>query len=261
MSFVQRFLGRNRWEIAATIFPFVVDAIHFFFFEQLNGVLRGVLATPGTASAVLLVCLYFGWLVSLVAVGTLVPETQLKPLALTVREKDGRVSTLATTWPKFVFFYPSLLFGLLFMMLIIQATGMDLNAPAVSENVQSFVIGGAVLLFIAHCIVAAVDGTPKHVATSPTFFIVLVPVVLVGEIVLNLATAAWLHYFGADAKDLAEASARSGGELVFGSIFFLLVFAGPRFTFLSRHFTVLSLASGLAFVIWEVWLTLDRIAF
>lgn len=259
MTLVQRFLGRNRWEIAATLVPVGADVVHFLLFERLNDALRGLLRTPGFAPAAALLALYVGWLVSLVFVGKLRPEVRLRELELTVRGDDGRVIKTKTTWPK-ILFLPVAPFGALFLMMIVGATGLSDGTSVVPENVQMGLVGVGVLAFFGHVIIAAVDVTPVHEATSPTYLAVLVPVVVVGEVVLNLATAAWLHYFGADAAGMAAARARSGGELALAMLLFLLVFAGPRFTFLSRHFTLPSLLSGLAFVTWEVWETLDRIA-
>ena len=270
MASVRAFLGRNRWEVASTLFPLAADALHWAFFEPLNGALRQLLATPGETAVYLLSGLYLVWLVSLVFVGHLEPEVRLRAVTFEVRVaagQPGRTSTTRTTWPKILFFYPSLLFGMTWLMLIMQATGMSdgpQENPIVSESFQFGAMLTAVGHFLAHCIIAAVDVTPRHAAGTPGHLAVLVPVVLIGELVLNLATAAWLQFFSPSATDaatLAETSARSGGELVGASLLFLLLFAGPRFTFLARHFTPLALLSGLVFIVWEVWETLDRVAF
>lgn len=256
-------LGGSGWEVASGLLPVVLDAAHLAVFEPLNALLRGLLAAPGPLAVVVLAGAYLGWLVTLALVGTLAPEAPPPTLELTTRAADRRTTTTRTTWPRLVFFYPSLLFGVLLVMLIVRATG-DLDAPAVPAGLQDLALGAAVLLFFAHVVVAAVDVTPRHPPTGRAHFVVLVPVLVVGELVLNLATAAWLHLFGvaADAApaDVAAAAARSGGELAVALLLFLPVFAGPRFTALARSFTLTSLASGLALVVWEVWGTLDRVA-
>lgn len=258
MDLLRRYLGRNGWEVAATLFPLAADLVHWALFEPLNDWIRSLLETQGTRPALLLLGTYLAWLVSLVLVGRLEPEVRLRPLELAVRDRDGRARRLRTSWPKLLFFYPSLLFGAVWLMLLARCAGLTSRAPVMSDGAQQAVLLAAAGLFIGHCVIAAVEVRPRHAAGTPGHLAVLVPVVLVGELTLNLATAAWLVLF---APGPAEQPVRSPGTFALALPLFLLCFAGPRFAFLSRHFTLPALLGGLGFVAWEVWETLAQVAF
>lgn len=247
----RRLFGHNGWAVAATVFPLAADAAHFWWFDALNGALRRLLATPGFAAIVTLAGLYAAWLVTLSLVGRLRvedPGTQVPMGEVELRTADGGRRRVRFPWPKLLFFYPSLLFGLVWVMLIVQATGSS-SAPAVPSAAQDWTLGVAVLLFVAHVIVAAVDVTPRHAAGTPAHLGLLVPVVLIGELALNLASAAWWVLLADEGA--TGPAVRTPGELFGATLLFLVCFAGPRFTFLSRHFTWPALLSGLAFVVWD----------
>ncbi len=261
---VRRFFdaGQGPWALASTLCPVVADVVHFVVFDDLNARLSGVLQAPGTASVVLLAGLYALWLVSLVFVGRLVPETPM-PVGETTLREGSLTRKVRFAWPKLLFFYPSLAFGLVCMMSIVQATGGLGEAAAMTEGLQDAALGAGLVLFVAHIIIAAVDVRPRHALGHPAHFGVLLPVVLVGEVMLNLATALFLNAFGPDpAKpaQVAEAAGRSTSELVLAVLLFLVFFAAPRFTALSRHFTWPSLVSGFALVVWEIDGLLGRLA-
>lgn len=263
MDWIRRLLGGNAWAAAAALFPVAADAVHWWLFDPLNERMRALLVRPGGASAFGLLGLYAAWLATLALVGRLAPEAPPPAVEMEVRGQDGRRGRLRTTWPKLLFFYPSLLFGAMWMVLVAQALGLEQTVAPVSDRLQSTLLLLGVGLFLAHCVIAAVEPAPRLAAGTPGHFAVLVPVVLVGEVALNLATAAWLTAFGPDPSRPAQAAAaaqRSGAEFALALVLFLLCFAGPRFTFLYRSFTWPALLSGLAFVAWEVWATLDRVA-
>ncbi len=261
---MRRLFASGPWAVAAMLFPVVADGVHFFVFDALNERWLRVLNTPGTGAVTLLAGLYALWLVSLVFVGWLEPSSPTPMGEATLRE-GLRTRKVRFAWPKLLFFYPSLLFGLVCMMAIFQATGGMASAAAagaVPEGLQDVALGAGLVLFVSHIIIAAVDVRPRFPAGHPGHFGVLVPVVLVGEVMLNLATALFLRAFGPDPakpEQLASAAARSTSELFLAVMLFVLFFAGPRFTALSRHFTWPSLVSGLALVVWEMHGLLDRL--
>lgn len=261
---MRRLFASGPWAVAAMLFPVVADGVHFFVFDALNERWLRVLNAPGTGAVTLLAGLYALWLVSLVFVGWLEPSSPTPMGEATLRE-GLRTRKVRFAWPKLLFFYPSLLFGLVCMMAIFQATGGMASAAAagaVPEGLQDVALGAGLVLFVSHIIIAAVDVRPRFPPGHPAHFGVLVPVVLVGEVMLNLATALFLRAFGPDPakpEQLASAAARSTSELFLAVMLFVLFFAGPRFTALSRHFTWPSLVSGLALVVWEMHGLLDRL--
>jgi hypothetical protein len=237
---MRSWFGHNRWAVAATLFPVLADAVHWLFFDRLNALWLGLLATPGLPALAVLSLTDLVWLVSLVYVGRLVAPPRA-----------------GFPWARFAFFYPSVGFALVLLMAIVQsAQGVDAWLDAA--------IGIAFCLFIAHLLVAAVDVKPRYTSGTPAHLLALVAVVLVGEVVLNLSAALFVHSFGPDPADAAAVAAaaaeHTSGEFLLAALLFVPFFAGPRFTFLSREFSWPALASGVAFVLWELHGLLGAVA-
>lgn len=248
---VARRTGRG-WELAATGFPVAVDVVHFFLFDLLNHPLRELLATPSIGAMLALLGMYFAFAVSLFFVGRLRPELAIKTLTLHTRDDDGRERSTKTTWPQFVFFYPSFGFGILMIMAIVTASGMTAKESGVSEGMQQLAIGGGLVVFFVQLGAQLTDVEPRHSANEPGYFATLVPVVLISEVMLNLSVALWHRFLGLDAAGPSHAAPSLIGFLVTAPIF-LLFFAVPRFTLMSRSFSWPGLFSGLALALYELW--------
>jgi hypothetical protein len=243
--------GRG-YELAATAFPVVVDVVHFFLFDLLNRPLRALLATPSVGAVLALLGLYLAFSVSLYFVGRLRPEMALKTLMLHSRGDDGRVRATKTTWPQFLFFYPSFGFGILMITAIVGASGMTGASSAVSEHWQQIAIVGGVVVFIVQLGGMLTDIEPRYAANEPGYLATLVPVVLVSEVMLNLSVALWHRFLGLDANGPAPPSPSVAGFLVAAPLF-LLFFAVPRFTVMSRSFSWPGLFTALGLALWELW--------
>ncbi len=244
------------WALIATAFPVAVDLLHFVIFDDLNAVFVGWLSAPGVGAVVGILSIYAAFCVSLVFIGRLVPDIRLRTITLEDRDDSGRRRKTKTTWPQLLFFYPSLGFGVLMILLVANAVGIAEDASVFSEDAQMWLVLGATFVFFAHAIIAAIDIEPQHRVTEPGFSAVLVPTVLISELAINLAAAAWVVLLGDSELE------QPGGvaDLLVLVPLYLVFFAAPRFAFMSRCFTWPSLVSGLALVVWTVWQSLDVVA-
>ena len=112
---------------------------------------------------------------------------------------------------------------------------------------------GSTGLFFAHLTVKFVGIEARHPATRPRYLVYLVTTVLISEVMLNLSTALWYRFLGPEAGAPAPDNPDVALSFAFAVPLFLLFFAAPRFTFMSKSFTWLSLASGLALALHELW--------
>lgn len=243
--------GRG-YERAATAFPVLVDVLHFFLFELLNQPLRAMLGAPSIGATLALLGMYLAFSVSLYFVARLKPELAVKTLTLHTRGDDGRARVTKTTWPQMLFFYPSFGFGILMIMAVVTATGVAASDSAVSEGFQQFAVVAAIVIFFIQLGGMFSDIEPRHAANEPGYLAVLVPTVLVSEIMLNLSVALWHRFLGLDASG-PQPSAPSAAGFVVAAPLFLLFFAVPRFTIMSRSFSWPGLVSALALAMWELW--------
>lgn len=248
--------GRT-YERAATAVPIVIDLAHLLAFDLLNRPLRRMLGGTSVLAGVVLLALYLAWAVSLYFVGRLHPDLALTTLTLRTRDDLGRERATKTTWPQFLFFYPGFGFGIVMIMAVVTATGMTSEASALSERAQQLMVGGALAVFFVQVGGMVSDITPRYKPSQPGYLATLVPVALVSEVMLNLSVALWHRFLGLDASGPAPAAPSVAGFLVAAPLF-LLFFAIPRFTLLSRSFTWPSLASGLALALFELWQILDE---
>ncbi len=259
MKALRDLVGSNRWEIAATLFPVAMDGIHWLVFDPVNDWFRGLLERPSTASLAGLFAVYIAYLVAIVLIGRLESDIRLKTVVLESYDKERRRTTRTkTTWPQILFFYPSVGFGMAFLVVVWNALGVGEEVSPYSDDVQMYVSFAMALLIMAHIVIVAIDYRPRHRSDQPGYFAVLVPTVLISELALNLSTAFWYHFFASD-----EPCPDEPRGLAMVAIFplFLLCFAAPRFTFMSKHFTWLSVLSALALIFYEVWETFDEICF
>lgn len=243
-------------ERAATLIPVLVDLVHFLAFDLLNRPLRGMLAHPSTAAAAGLVGLYLAYALSLYSLGRLKPEIALRTVELRVRDEDGRLSATKTTWPQLLFFYPAFGFGILMVVAVAISAGIA-SEEAEGSTAPMVVVGAALVVFFIHVGGMVRDPTPRYSARQTEYLWVLVPCLLVSEVMLNLSVALWHRFLGLDATAPAPGAPSLAGFIVAAPLF-LLFFAVPRFTLLSRSFTWPSLASALALALWELWELLEE---
>jgi len=251
---VGRFLGENGWAIAAGLYPVAMDGVHWLVFDDLNDRFRQLLGSPGQATILGMLGLYLGYIIALGFVGRLKPEIKLKTVTLTgYDEKTGRKTTTKTTWPDLLFFYPSFGFGIILVMGAVTVSGMALDNSPVSEGWQKLAVFGTVGLFFAHLTVKFGGIEARHPASKPRYLFYLIPTVLVSEVMLNLSTALWYRFFGPEAGAPAPDNPDLAVSFAFALPLFLLFFAAPRFTFMSKSFTWPSLVSGVALALYELW--------
>lgn len=251
---VGRFLGENGWAIAAGLYPVAVDGVHWLVFDNLNDRLRQLLLSPGQTTIIAMLGLYLTYIIALGFVRRLKPEIKLKTVTVTsYDEKTHRKTTVKTTWPEILFFYPSFGFGLIMIMGAVTVSGMTQDNSPVSEGWQQLAVFGMTGLFFAHLTVKFVDFEARHAATRPRYLLYLIPTVLVSEVLLNLSTALWYRFLGPEAGAPAPDNPDVVLSFAFAVPLFLLFFAAPRFTFMSKSFTWPSLISGVALVLYELW--------
>ena len=253
MSLLRRLFGKNRWEVAGVLFVIAVDLVHGRFFEALNLWLRQALREPMTGG-VLLLGTDLAFCVTLFYVGRLKPSRPFRELTLETKDdKTGKVSTMKTTWPKILFFYPSFGFGIILAMAVADVSGLGAKAPTLPENLQMGALLVAVGLAVAQLILGAVDVEPRYESGTPAYLRVLVPTVLVSELMLNLSTALWHRFLGPDASAPVPAGGTTLASFLVAVPLYLLFFAAPRFTFMAKSFSWPALASGLATALWALW--------
>lgn len=253
MGLVARFLGETPWEIAAALFPLAVDGVHWLLFDPINDRFRELLLRPAEITVVALLGLYLAYVVSLGLIARLKPEIRLKAVSVGTTDGRGRRTTVKTTWPELLFFYPSFGFGIVLVLGAATVSGMLSDEGALSETWQQIAVFGATGIFFAHVIVKFAGIEPRHAASEPRHFAYLVPTVLVSELMLNFSSALWFRFLGPEAGAPAPENPDIFFSFVVAAPLFLVFFAAPRFTFMSKNFTWLSLASGLALALHELW--------
>lgn len=264
MSWLKGLVGKNRWEVAATLAILLIDGVHSRLFEPLNQLLRQVLKGPRWPATALVVGSYLAFLAGLYLVGRLQPTKALEPVTSTDMDGLGRKRTLTTTWPKLLLFYPSLGFALIVIMATLSVGGLmqsATDAPGIappSDTVMAWLVTGMVVLLGVHAGLVVADLKPRYESGTPGYLAVLVPVVLVNEVVLNLSTAYWHRFLGLDAASKAIANPDLRASFLVAAPLYVIFFAAPRFTFLSRSFSWVSLASGLALTLDACWKLVSR---
>ncbi len=254
LGLVARFLGETPWAIAASLFPVLADGLHWLVFDDLNDVFREMLLAPSETTILVVLGIYLAYVVSLGFIGRLEPDIKLKSVTITsYDEVQRRKTSTTTTWPDIIFFYPSFGFGIIMVLALVIVSGMTVDDANVSEGWQQFAVFTAIGIFFAHLVVKFGGIEARHPSSKPRYFFYLVPTVLISEIVLNLSTAIWYRNLGPEAGAPAPENPDVFVSFLFAAPIFLLFFAAPRFTFMSKSFTWPALASGLAFVLYELW--------
>ncbi len=254
MGVLPNLLGKNRWEVAAGLLPVLADALHWLVFEPINQQLRLLLLSPSELTVLGLLALYFAYCVALFLISLLKPDIKLKLVELRGRdERTGRETTTKTTWPEVLFFYPSFGFGIVMIMAAASVSGMMDDKSALSEGWQQLAVFGAVGLFFLHLLAKFAGPKPRVAASSPIYLMLLLPTIAISELMLNLSTALWYHFLGPEAGGSEPSEPSTMASFVIAVPLFLLFFAAPRFTFMSKHFTWLALLSGVGFALYELW--------
>lgn len=251
---VGRFLGDNGWAIAAGLYPVLMDGVHWLLFDEINDRLRQLLLSPSQATIIAMLGLYLTYVVALGFVGRLKPEIKLKTVTLTsYDEETGQKTSVKATWPDILFSYPSFGFGIIMIMGATTISGMALDNSPVSEGWQKLAVFGASGLFFAQLAVRFSGIEARHPATRPRYLFYLIPTVLISELMLNLSTALWYRFLGPEAGAPAPDNPDVLLSFAFAVPLFLIFFAAPRFTFMSKSFTWPSLISGVALALYELW--------
>jgi hypothetical protein len=79
------------------------------------------------------------------------------------------------------------------------------------------------------------------------------PTIAISELMLNFSTALWYRFLGPEAGGAEPSEPSTMASFVIAAPLFMLFFAAPRFTFMSKHFTWLALLSGVGFALYELW--------
>jgi len=253
MSWLVRIFGRNRWEFAATVFVLLVDAAHRHWFDALNARLRDLLRQPSEFAAAVILGGYVCYLLSLYFIGRLEPTRRPAPVTFEFKEKDGRRTKTTTTWPKVLFFCPSIGFGIVVLMAASTVMGFGEEGSPVSDDWQQAAILGGVALVFVHIALAVIDLKPRYASGTAAYLAVLVPTVLVSEAMLNLSTAFWYRFLGPDAAGPVIENPSAAGSFAFALPLYLLFFAAPRFTFIARSFSWATLASSVGTALFALW--------
>lgn len=251
---IERLLGDNGWAIAISLFPVVIDVAHWFAFDPINDRLRALLLEPSRATVLALLGIYLAYAVSFIFIGRLKPDIKLRVVTVQTRDKKtGRRGKVRTTWPELLFAYPSFGFGIIMIMGATAVSGMMGDVSALSEGWQQLAVFGATGIFFFHLVVKFIDFEPRYASDQAGYLFTLIPTVLVSELVLNLSAALWFRFLGPEAGAPPPEDPSTLGSFIIAAPLFLIFFAAPRFTFMSKSFTWPALASGVALALWELW--------
>lgn len=257
---------RNGWEFLALMVPLLADSTHYFFHNPLQDFYLNMFRNPThiVAGLCFLVAVYFGFIINLFLIEKLEPLIPLSVVTLnyneTTRTGGRRTYTHNTTWPRIIFDYPSVMFGITFFVGIIEYIRFAEKDQLVSDNVAFYLLLILVAMVIFHIIALAVSFSekPKIPPTSPRHLAWLIPIYLLNELALVFSTALWIYLFGSDKVDPNRTGKLFECIAIFPVYFFL--FSAPRFTLLCRQFTWPNLISAIILVSWIVWQSLDYVA-
>ncbi|HOP62562.1 MAG TPA: hypothetical protein PK358_10825 [Spirochaetota bacterium] len=264
MKILKNFLPQNIWELSVIIFPVIVDGADYFFFEHINSLLLTLLKKPSINSLSVMFSIYFMFIICIIAIELLVPDIRLKNVKLDYEIKDnsGNIKShgkINTTWPELLFFYPSVGFGVIMILLIFNTLGMTSDTSPFTMDEQYMLIWPAIVLFFIQILAMVWKAKPRFRSTGPAYLAIYAPAVIICALVINLSVAAWQYLLG---DPSLTPIAERGGKLLDWFLalpIFILFFSSPRFMFMSRHFNWLSMLSALALIAFFIWRSLDYI--
>ena len=137
------------------------------------------------------------------------------------------------------------------IMTCAEVSGLHLRESPISEDWQDFALLGGLGIFFLGILMKPFQAARYH-SHEARYFLYLIPTVLISEVMLNVSVALWIHYLGGASEPPIE-DPSMGASLLVGLPLFLIFFASPRFTFMSKNFTWLTLTSGLGLAIYEFW--------
>jgi hypothetical protein len=154
-----------------------------------------------------------------------------------------------------LFFYPSLGFGVVMIYAIVMATMTPDRQFTASDGLGSALTTTGALLFIVHCVVVSGAITPRTRwgSTDRAYLALLIPIVLMGELVLVFSSTPLITSFDSDGSAPPIEGPSLAWSFVLMAPFYLIFFAAPRFTFMTKPFTWSSFASGVALALYSVW--------
>jgi hypothetical protein len=242
--------------VLASLFPVLIDGIHVLSWGPLSEMFVTLLMTPSGLSGALVLGLYVLYVGSLICLQFLKPTVALETVVIESQDEvTGEWTETHTNWPTMLFFYPSLGFGIVMIYAMVMAMMPPDRQFTVSDGVGSAMATAGALLFIVHCVVVSGAITPKKRwgPTDRAHFGLLIPIVLIGELVLNFSNALLITTFGPDGVTPPIEDPSFAWSFVIMAPLYLVFFAAPRFTFMSKTFTWPSFASGFAFALYTVW--------
>jgi len=256
---------KNIWMYLVIAFPLLVDGIDFILFDKVNDWLVTILKTPSFSSVMIMISMYALFIITVLMIGLLDSDKNLyveksEPKYTVFKNQKENTSKTIVTFGQKLFFYPSIGFGVIMIVLIAHVTGIisDGKKSLFTDSEQNIILWTAFILFFIHVFAIIMPRKPKFKVNQPSYFMVLVPAVIIAAIVLNLSVAAWI-YLLTPVKVIDPS--RDGKILELFTIFpiFLLFFSSPRFLFMSREFTYWSLASAFLLMGYFVWSSLSYI--
>ena len=126
--------------VLGTAFCVLSDVIHWLF-DDLNSILRAVLATPSETSIKWVLGLYLTYTLSLWLVSRLHEDIPLRTVKWSsYDEGTGRHSRVQSNWPDIIFLYPSFGFGVLMIMTCAEVSGLHLRESPIGEDWQDFAL-------------------------------------------------------------------------------------------------------------------------
>ena len=264
MNPLKHFKPQNKWDLSVMIFPVLVDLLDYFIFEHINQWLLNLLKTPSVKALSVMLGIYFLFIICIAIIELLIPDIRLKEVKLgyDIKDDNGIITgrqTVKATWPEILFFYPSIGFGIIILLLIFSALGLTSDNQAFTENQQYALIWIAVIMFFIHLGVIFWKPKPRYKSTSPEYLAVYAPAVIICALVINVSVAAWQYLLGD--PSLAPIAGREGKLLDWFLAWpiFLIFFSSPRFMFMSRHFNWFSMLSALTIIGYFIWRSLDYV--
>jgi|GEM_PF-3576799 len=255
-------VSRNIWQYVILAFPLIVDAVDYFLFETLNREFLTLLRTPSSRSVWLILGLYGIYVVAIILIGLLKPDIKLKLIEVAYTEKTAtgtKKSKFKSTWPEMLFFYPSMGFGIIFILIIVHTLGLTTDKSPFSDDFQYRIVRTSLGIFFIHLTGVMVKPKARYASGEKKYLIIFAPAVVVCALVINLSVAAWQHLLSDPAVVVTPAREGKLLDWFFAYPMFLFFFASPRFMFMSKSFTWYSLAGALALIGYFVWRSLDYV--
>jgi len=254
---IQSAFGTEAGLMLATLIFLCIDGLHLIFFDPINDYFLHVLHTPGNESIQIILGFYLLYALSLGFVSALKPA-DLGPVKRKKRRRKKRQKQQKGPprhWPKLISFWPTWGFGIMMIMVLGELSGWSSDAHLhISDSWEMLAMGGGFCIYMLQLALGLGDLIePKHDSSKVRYYVYLIPCVIIAELMLNFSFAAWLYFFapGPDTAPIQDPD-MFWAFVIMGPLFYFL-FAAPRFIFMRLNFTWMTLASGLALMLYELW--------